>query len=154
MGFVIMLILIGLVLIFTEILLIPGVGVAGILGILSLGGSCYYAFYELEPIVGYIVTSVNLALLIGLTVFALRSKTWKKLALETKIDSKAVDTDNVLALGDKGRTMTRLAPIGAMRFGNKVVEVKAVEGIIDAGVDVEVVLIEDNKIYVSPVKVM
>jgi membrane-bound ClpP family serine protease len=151
MGFVIMLIVIGLVLIFTEILLIPGVGVAGILGVLSLGGSCYFAFYELEPVVGYIVTSVNVALLVGLTVFALRSKTWKKLALETNIDSKAVDTENVLSVGDKGKTVTRLAPMGAMRFGNKVVEVKALEGIIDPGVEVEVVLIEDKKIYVSPV---
>lgn len=146
-----MLIVIGLVLIFTEILLIPGVGVAGILGVLSLGGSCYFAFYELEPVVGYIVTSVNVALLVGLTVFALRSKTWKKLALETNIDSKAVDTENVLSVGDKGKTVTRLAPMGAMRFGNKVVEVKALEGIIDPGVEVEVVLIEDKKIYVSPV---
>lgn len=151
MGFVIMLIVIGLVLIFTEILLIPGVGVAGILGVLSLGGSCYFAFYELEPVVGYIVTSVNVALLVGLTVFALRSKTWKKLALETNIDSKAVDSENVLSVGDKGKTVTRLAPMGAMRFGNKVVEVKAMEGIIDPGVEVEVVLIEDKKIYVSPV---
>ena len=154
MGFVIMLIVIGLVLIFTEILLIPGVGVAGILGVLSLGGSCYFAFYELEPVVGYIVTSVNVALLVGLTVFALRSKTWKKLALETNIDSKAVDSENVLSVGDKGKTVTRLAPMGAMRFGNKVVEVKALEGIIDPGVEVEVVLIEDRKIYVSPVTEM
>lgn len=149
-----MLIVIGLVLIFTEILLIPGVGVAGILGVLSLGGSCYFAFYELEPVVGYIVTSVNVALLVGLTVFALRSKTWKKLALETNIDSKAVDSENVLSVGDKGKTVTRLAPMGAMRFGNKVVEVKALEGIIDPGVEVEVVLIEDRKIYVSPVTEM
>ena len=36
MGFIITLILVGLVLIFAEILLIPGVGVAGILGILSM----------------------------------------------------------------------------------------------------------------------
>jgi membrane-bound ClpP family serine protease len=44
MGFIVMLILIGLVLIFAEILLIPGIGVAGTLGVIALGGSCYYAF--------------------------------------------------------------------------------------------------------------
>ena len=147
-----MLILIGLVLVFTEILLIPGVGVAGILGVISLGGSCYYAFYELGTVTGYIVTSVNVVLLIGLTVFALRSKTWKRFALETNIDSKAVDTETVLAVGDRGKTMTRLAPMGAVRFENKVVEAKALEGILDPGVEVEVVLIEDKKIYVSPVR--
>ena len=46
MGFIITLILVGLVLIFAEILLVPGVGIAGVLGLLSMGGSCYYAFYE------------------------------------------------------------------------------------------------------------
>ena len=44
MGLIITLILVGIVLMIAEILLIPGVGVAGILGLLSLGGSCWYAF--------------------------------------------------------------------------------------------------------------
>jgi hypothetical protein len=39
MGFIIVLILVGLVLIFAEILLIPGVGIAGALGLLSIAGS-------------------------------------------------------------------------------------------------------------------
>ena len=46
MGFIITLILVGLVLLFVEILLVPGVGVAGILGLLCMGGSCFYAFYD------------------------------------------------------------------------------------------------------------
>ena len=39
MGFIVTLILVGLVLIFVEVLLIPGVGIAGILGLLSLAGT-------------------------------------------------------------------------------------------------------------------
>ena len=64
MGFLITLILVGLVLIFVEILLSPGVGVAGILGLLSMGGSCYYAFYEYGSLTGGIVTGVNGLLLL------------------------------------------------------------------------------------------
>ena len=56
MGLIITLILVGLVLILAEILLIPGVGVAGVLGLLSMGGSCYYAFYEFGTLTGGIVT--------------------------------------------------------------------------------------------------
>ena len=41
MEIIVMLILVGLVLIFAEILIIPGVGVAGVLGLLSLAGSCF-----------------------------------------------------------------------------------------------------------------
>jgi membrane-bound ClpP family serine protease len=42
--------------------------------------------------------------------------------------------------------------MGSVRFGDTVVEVKAIEGMIDPGCDVEVVMIEDKKIYVSPVR--
>ena len=151
MGFIITLILVGLVLMFAEILLIPGVGVAGVLGLLSLGGSCFYAFHEFGNTVCAVVTAVNAFLLVILTIWVLRAKTWKKMALETSIDSKAVSSESaVLSVGDKGKTLTRLAPMGSARFGNFVVEVKALEGMLDPNVEVTVVLIEDNKIYVKP----
>lgn len=150
MGFIITLILVGLVLIFAEILLVPGVGVAGILGLLSMGGACFYAFTEFGETTGAIVTAVNAVLVAALTVYVLRAKTWKKMSLETNITSKAVETA-VLALGDTGRTLTRLAPMGSVRFGDNVVEVKALEGMIDPDTTVEVVLIEDGKIYVKVV---
>ena len=148
--FIITLILVGLVLMLAEILLIPGVGVAGVLGLLSLGGSCFYAFYEYGNVVGGIVTAVNVVLVVALLVWVLRAKTWRRMSLETKIDSKAVES-SVLTVGDRGRTLTRLAPMGSARFGDYVIEVKAVEGLLDPNIDVEVVLIEDNKIYVKPV---
>ena len=149
MGFIITLILVGLVLIFAEILLVPGVGLAGILGLLSMGGSCFYAFYEYGNTTGAIVTAVNAVLIVALTVWVLRAKTWKRMSLETNIDSKAVE-GVFLSLGDQGKTVTRIAPMGSARFGEYVVEVKAVEGMLDPGVEVEVVLIEDNRIYVKP----
>ena len=151
MGLIISLILIGLVLMLAEVLIIPGVGVAGVLGLLSMGGSCWYAFHEFGNTTGGIVTGVNGLLLLVLMIYVLRAKTWKRFALETNIDSKAVSQEEVLAVGDRGKTVTRLAPMGAVRVGDNVVEVKALEGMIDPGVEVEVVLIEDNRIYVSPV---
>ena len=72
------------------------------------------------------------------------------MSLETNISSKAVE-GVFLSVGDHGKTLTRLAPMGSVRFGDNVVEVKALEGMLDPGVDVEVVLIEDNKIYVKPI---
>ena len=150
MGFIITLILVGLVLIFAEILLIPGVGIAGVLGLLSMGGSCFYAFMEIGKTAGIVVTVINAALIVALTVWVLRAKTWKRMSLETNIDSKAVEGVS-LSLGDKGKTVTRLAPMGSARFGNYIIEVKALEGMLDPETPVEVVLIEDNRIYVKPV---
>ena len=153
MGLIISLILVGLVLIFAEVLIIPGFGVAGILGLISMAGSCFYAFHEMGNVTGYIVTGVNVLLLLALVIYILRAKTWKKMTLETNIDAKAVSEDSsVVSVGDTGMTITRLSPMGSVRFGDMVVEVKAIEGMIDPGCDVEIIMIEDNKIYVSPVK--
>lgn len=151
MGFIITLIIVGLILLFAEILIIPGVGFAGILGLISMGGSCFYAFNQMGSTAGAVVTAVNVVLVVGLSVYVLRAKTWKRLTLDTNIDSKAVEADLKLAAGDRGCTVTRLAPMGTARFGNDSVEVKALEGMIDPGVDVEIVLMEDGRIYVKPV---
>ena len=151
MGFIITLIFVGLVLIFAEILLVPGVGIAGVLGLLSMGGSCFYAFYEFGNTVGAIVTAVVAVLIVALTIWVLRAKTWKRMSLETNIDSKAVPSEaSIIAVGDRGKTLTRLAPMGSARFGDYVIEVKSLEGMLDPGIDVEVVLIEDNRITVRP----
>ena len=150
MGLIISLIIIGLLLLFAEILLIPGVGIAGILGLVSLGGSCFYAFNQMGGTVGAIVTAVNVALVVGLSIYVLRAKTWKRLSLDTNIDSKAV-ADTGLAVGDRGMTVSRLAPMGSVRFDTELVEVKALEGFVDPEVEVEIVLMEDGKIYVKPV---
>lgn len=153
MGFIITLIFVGLVLIFAEILLIPGVGIAGVLGLLSMGGSCFYAFSEFGTTTGIIVSVVNAVLIVALTIWVLRAKTWKRMSLETNIDSKAVSSESsMISVGDQGKTLTRLAPMGSARFGNYVIEVKALEGMLDPDVLVEVVLIEDNKIYVKPLR--
>lgn len=151
MGFIIVLILVGLVLIFAEILLIPGIGIAGVLGLLSMGGSCFYAFNQLGTNAGVIVTIVNAALIVALTIWVLRAKTWKRFTLNTNIDSKAIDIfEDKLSVGDRGRTLSRLSPIGSAKIMDEVYEVKALEGMIDSGVEIEVVLIEDNRIYVKP----
>jgi len=152
MGLVITLIIIGLVLVLAEILLVPGVGVAGILGLVSLGGSCFCAFNEFGNLAGGIVTGINAVLLVSLSVWVLRTKTWKRMSLETSIDAKAVDDEaSWVSVGDTGVAITRLAPMGTVRFGDRTAEVKALEGMVDAGREVEIVIIEEGRIVVSPV---
>ena len=151
MGLVISLIIIGLLLVFAEILIIPGVGVAGILGIAAMAGSCVYAFMEISQTAGIIVTAVNAVLLVLITIWVLRAKTWERLALATNIDSKAIVPEAEVVPGTVGVTVTRLAPMGTARFGDLRLEVTAREGIIDPGVEVEVVEVDGIKVYVSAV---
>lgn len=149
MGLIAALIILGLVLLFAEILIIPGVGVAGILGVLSMGGSCYWAFREYGTTAGLIVLAIIIVLLTLILIWALRTKTWEKMSLKTNITSKAIVLEDSVSAGDKGQAVTRLAPMGNVRFGNEVQEVVSLDGIINSGERVEVVRIEDNKIYVK-----
>lgn len=151
MGLIVTLILVGIVLIIAEILLIPGVGVAGILGLLSMGGSCWYAFYEFGNVTGGIVTGVTALVLVAFAVIVLRAKTWKRMTLDTAIRSKVNQLNIELNVGDRGRTTTRLAPMGSVRFESEVVEVKALEGIIDPDTDVEICMIDNERIFVNKV---
>lgn len=152
MGLIITLILLGLLLIFAEILIIPGVGVAGILGLLMMGGSCAYAFWEFGVITGAIVIGVNALMLVVFTVWILRAKTWKKLTLDTNINSKTNVLERELNVGDEGATVTRLAPMGTAVFNGVSVEVTALTGIIDSGTHVRIVSIDGNKIFVDTIK--
>ena len=151
MGLVISLIIIGLLLMFAEILIIPGVGIAGILGVAAMAGSCVYAFLEIGQTAGVIVTAVNAVLLVLITIWVLRAKTWERLALATNIDSKAIVPEAEVVPGTVGVTITRLAPMGTARFGDLRLEVTAREGIIDPGVEVEVVEVDGIIVYVSAV---
>ena len=149
MGLIVSLILLGLALLFAEILIIPGIGFAGFLGVVCMGGSCYFAFTDFGTTTGLIVLAIILLILILMLVGVLRAKTWKKMALETNIESKAVQMDAPVVPGDKGMAVTRLAPMGNVRFGNHMVEVTSYDGIINSGTEVEVVFVEGMKVTVK-----
>ena len=71
--------------------------------------------------------------------------------MDTNIDAKAVVPEVLVTIGDRGRSTTRLAPMGMARFGDSTLEVTSFEGIIDSGTEVEVTAIEDYKIYVKQI---
>ena len=152
MGPIIILIIVGLILLLVETLLIPGFAVTGILGIASMGAACYLAFTNIGTTAGIIVTIVCILLATALIVWVMRSSTWKKATLNTNIDAKVdVNAENKgIAVGSKGTTVTRLAPMGMVRFedGTKA-EVASAEGFIDPGCEVEVCSVEGEKIFIK-----
>lgn len=152
MALIISLSFLGILLIIAEIVLIPGIFVAGTLGLVSMAGACWLAFDDFGATAGYITIAANALTAIVCTVLSLRSKTWKKLSLHTEIDSRTDSTPESKGIGTgmEGVTITRLAPMGKVLFGDTAVECSARNGIIDPGRKVEVILIDDNKIFVKP----
>jgi len=148
MGLVISLVIIGILCLVVEILIIPGIGVAGFLGLGALGTACWFAFSRIGTTAGVIVTTLVCILTIAAIVFVLREKTWAKLALNTTIESKA-GKNVTINIGDKGVTVTRMAPSGTVLFGSNTIEARTLDGMLDPGTEVTVVLLEDNKIFVK-----
>lgn len=151
MALIITLIIVGILLLLIEMLVIPGIGFAGFIGLASLAGSCWYAFHRFGVAAGGTVTLVVVCMVCGMLYYALRGKTWKRLSLDEAIDVKSTPDESRIAVGDRGRTLTRLSPSGMAKFGEMTCEVKSLENMVDPDTAVEVVLVEDNKIFVKPV---
>ena len=150
---IITLIIAGLLLLAAELILIPGFGVAGILGIAALTASCWVAFTQVSTTAGVITLVANILLVIVSTILTLRAKTWKKLSLGTNIDSKvdATPVEKGINIGDEGTTATRLAPGGKIQIGTKMVEAFSRDTVIEPGVTVTICSIEGNRIFVKEI---
>ena len=150
---IIILILLGIVLFLIEFLLVPGITVAGIGGaILMISGVVLGYFYHGS-------TAGNLILLgtVGISVltlyFVLKSRTWKKVMLDSKIDGKVNVLDRKsgqINVGDSGVAITRLNPIGKIKVNEEYYEAQAVNQLIDENTPILVTKISGNKIIVEP----
>lgn len=150
MLIIVSLILLGILLMLVEMLLVPGVGVAGIASLLSLVGACWYSFEKVDTRTGIIVTAIVLVLLIIMLVVILRAKTWKKFALKDEITSRVNTAMEDIPEGAEGTSVTRLAPMGTVKVGAVVCEAKSEDNsMIDPGTEIIVTGIEDNKLIVK-----
>ena len=151
MGLIITLIIIGIVLLLLELLVIPGFGVTGILGIAALTGGVVLSYTSLGTTAGHLTLFLSLAGC-GVALWVImRSKTWNRLSLKTNIDDKidVLPEEKGIKAGDSGIALTRLAPMGKVRINNVDVEATSREGIIDTGQTVCVVKIDGTKITVK-----
>lgn len=149
---VLSLLLLGIILMLVEMLLVPGVGVAGFLSFGALGAACWYAFAEISAAAGWWVTFAAVVLLGVMLFFALRAKTWSRFELRTEVTSRVGTEAQQLRVGERGVAYTRLAPMGTGRFGAVSCEVKSHDNaLVDAGTPVEIVAIEENRPLVKPV---
>ena len=151
MGLIITLIIIGIVLLLLELLVIPGFGVTGILGIAALIGGIVLSYTTLGATAGHLTLFLSLASCGIVLWIIMRSKTWNRLSLKTNIDDKVdvLPEQKGIKTGDSGIALTRLAPMGKIRINKVDVEATSREGIINTGQTVEVVKIDGTKIIVK-----
>ncbi|MCK4665022.1 MAG: NfeD family protein [Bacteroidales bacterium] len=147
---IILLILIGIILILLEFLVVPGTTIAGIGGLLLMGSGVYLSYTTYGTQVGHYILLGTFLFIIISFYFSLKTKTWKKMMLNSKIDSKV---DNIsgkdIKPGDFGKTITRLAPIGKAIVNGSYYEAKSIDKFIDENTDIKVIKIVGNQIIVK-----
>ena len=148
---IIVLIVLGLALIVVEVVVLPGITVAGIGGVIMAGLGVYLTFSNYGNMAGTYTLMGVAFLFILFLIYALRAKTWDKLSLHSEIDSKIEADIEDIRIGDTAVTVSRLAPIGKIMIHQKIVEGKSEFGLIDENTEVEVVHIDHSTIIVQKI---
>lgn len=140
----------GALLLLVEVTLIPGLGLTGILGVVSFIVSVAYAFVVLGTTAGWVTFLAVLALVVAFILWSVYGKPFKKLALKTNIESTVKVPDAAaIAVGDEGVALTRLALVGEADFGKAQVDVTSADGFIDEGAAVYVSRITESTVFVK-----
>ncbi len=150
LGLVIALIVMGLVLMAAEVFVIPGFGVAGVLGLASLGGGVIIAWGTWGAMTGVTLLMGSLA---GTVLFALlffKTRAGNRLVLGDSLENtSAVSDEDKRLLGRRGVAATMLRPSGAAEFGEERVEVETDGDFIAQGQPVVVIDVQMGRVVVE-----
>lgn len=155
--------IIGLILLFLEIFIIPGFGIAGISGITLILGGIFLALikYPLHlpslqlaqafSTLGYTFLFTVIVLLIGLR-FLSKNNLWRSIILTAEekketgfLSANPLDT----YLGKVGKTISILRPGGKVSFSGEILDVISQGEFIEKDKTVKVIDVQSNKVLVK-----
>ncbi|HHU60344.1 MAG TPA: nodulation protein NfeD [Natronincola sp.] len=149
--------LLGLILLFIEGFIIPGFGIVGILGIVSVVTSIILVFGDIQVA----LISLSIALTVSIIAFAFlwknikNTKFWKRVVLshsESKELGYRAPSSYEHLLGKRGTTISTLRPAGTIVIEDNRVDVVSEGGFISVNSLVEVVATEGTKVIVREIE--
>ncbi len=147
---VIVLVAIGILLLLAELFIFPGISVAGVGGAASLVGAVVMAYVRINPMAGRIVLLVSLVTLAAAIYAFMKFRTLDKMALKENIDAKVdLVSGTDVKVGDVGKTVSRLAPMGKVEVHGHVFEAKSLGNFVDEECGVKVIEVQGNILVVS-----
>lgn len=156
----------GLILIATEIFIIPGFGIAGISGILLVVASLFLSLIGGRPFLDFEIISMAIIQLAGaitgsfimillLAKFLPKSTVFNRLVLSTATSAErgyVSNPDFKLLVGKEGIALTTLRPAGTAEIDGEKVDVVADSEYIRHGTKIKVIKTEGARVVVMPVK--
>lgn len=140
--------IIGLVLVFAEILM-PGFGIFGILGGAAVVVTAVLAYFS-YGVQGFLLALVLLVVaFVAMILFAKKTGMYNKVVLKDKLETKDFDESVLTGLmGMEGITQTTLRPFGVAEFNGRNVDVCSSGDFIDRGKKVRVTQISGKTVTV------
>ncbi|RKU31410.1 hypothetical protein C6497_02640 [Candidatus Poribacteria bacterium] len=153
--------ILGLALIIVEVFVIPGFGIAGILGLFLMFGSVFFVFFQSTDDLGLALLWLSISVIltsvlaIVATIYLPKSSPFQKIALSTVMSTdegyhSAGTLDFNSFLGKTGIALTPLRPAGTVRIENKRLDVVTVGDFIPQNTPIKVSEVEGSKIAVEP----
>jgi membrane-bound serine protease (ClpP class) len=155
----VLLIIVGLLLIALEVLVIPGFGLAGLLGLAALGVGVFRIFQDdFLAVIGW--AALFGSVLLGLALWLLPNlRIASPLMLETRLTNRPTQTAGTVPsgpydhlLGKAGVASSDLRPAGVARVAGERVDVVTQGDFVPAGSAIEVFRVEGNRIVVREVE--
>ena len=149
--FIILLLVCGMALIILELVAIPGTTIAGLAGVgLSIWG-IYRVFVEYGSWWGGLIILFDVLVCVILLIWSLKTKVWKRFAQKEEISSKVNEIKTTVNVGDKGKTITRLAPTGTALINNERMEVYTSTSFLDPETEIVVEEVSGSRIRVNKI---
>lgn len=166
-GFPIFLILLGIALLATEILLIPGFGIPGIMGIASMSAGFLFLAtgsslgntegLDADTLVSFglqfVYTAIaGLVVLMGLSRFFPRVGPARRMILRPATAGappELLSDEAAPPVGARGRTRSALRPAGSAEFEGRLVDVVSDGSFIEEGAAVRVIAVEGTRVTVG-----
>jgi len=149
-SIVLVLLFAGIAFLLIELFLIPGLSLAGIASLIVNGSAVYYAYTQIGSTAGHL-TLLGGLILSGVAVWIfLKSKTLEKMSLKAEIDGKNDPLAGVkINIGDTGKAVSRLAPMGKVKVNGFVMEAKTNDDFVDEGCSIRIVEILNTNVLVE-----
>lgn len=143
----------GIVLLAVEILVIPGFGFVGLLGIGSTIAGGILAWTRLGPLWGVVAILVS-AVAGALMVWAFpRTRVGRKVMLAQSVAGFRAPAEGLESLiGREGTAITTLRPAGTIEIGDRRVDVVTDGQFVDAGTAVRVIRVEGARVVVEAIQ--
>lgn len=144
-------ILFGFALLFAELFIVPGITIVGIAGLLFLG----IGVWQVYEIYGTLAGNVALLSVVAIGAWtiwrAFKTQFWKSFELHEQLEGKALPDAAELGLQTEmpGKALSALRPMGKAKFGKIEVEVESLDGWLEVGVNIKIVALEGQKVYVK-----